>query len=158
GSAAAAVAQDAPIVLPGAPGQPPRVLTAAEATRLARSSHSPADTAFMQHMIVHHQQAVDMAALVAERTNNPALIAIAGRITAAQADEMTFMRQWLTAHGEPLAMPHTDQSAHAGHAMKGMASAEQMAALAEARGTAFDRLFLQLMVPHHRGALEMVED
>jgi uncharacterized protein (DUF305 family) len=158
GYATAAVAQDAPIVLPGAPGQPPRVLTAAEATRLARSSHSPADTAFMQNMMVHHQQAVDMAALVAERTNNPAIIAVAGRITAAQADEMTFMRQWLTAHGEPLAMPRMDHSAHAGHAMKGMASAGQMAALAEARGTAFDRLFLQLMIPHHRGALEMVGD
>ena len=155
-SATAAVAQDAPIVLPGAPGQAPRVVTADEATRLARSSHSPADTAFMQSMIVHHQQAVDMAALVAARTNNPDIIAVAGRITAAQADEMTFMRQWLTAHGEPLAMP--GDHAHARHTMKGMATAEQMAALGDARGTAFDRMFLQLMIPHHRGALEMVED
>jgi uncharacterized protein (DUF305 family) len=157
-SATAAVAQDPPIVLPGAPGQAPRIVTADEATRLARLSHSPADTAFMQNMIVHHQQAVDMAALVAERTNNPDIIAVAGRITAAQADEMTFMRQWLAAHGEPLAMPRMDQPTHAGHAMQGMASAEQMAALAEARGTAFDRLFLQLMVAHHVGALDMVED
>jgi uncharacterized protein (DUF305 family) len=157
GCATAAMAQDPPIVLPGPPGQAPRIVTAAEATRLAKSSHSPADTAFMQHMIVHHQQAVDMAALVAERTNNPDIIAVAGRITAAQADEMTFMRQWLTAHGEPLAMPG-GHSAHAGHAMKGMASVAQMAALAEARGTAFDRSFLQLMIPHHIGALQMVED
>jgi uncharacterized protein (DUF305 family) len=99
-----------------------------------------------------------MAALVEARTNNPDIIAIAGRITAAQADEMTFMRQWLTTHGEPLSVPGMDHSAHARHAMKGMASPEQMAALAGARGTAFDRLFLQLMVPHHMGALDMVED
>ncbi len=158
GSATAALAQTAPIVLPGAPGQPSRVIAAEEATKLANSGYSPADSAFMQGMIVHHQQAVDMAALVKKRTNNPDIIAIAGRIDAGQADEMKFMRGWLAERGEPLTMPHMDHAAHAGHAMKGMASAAQMAELAAANGTAFERLFLQLMIPHHKGALDMVED
>jgi uncharacterized protein (DUF305 family) len=161
GSATTALAQSAPIVLPGAPGQPSRMVSAEEATKLANTSHSPADIAFMQQMIVHHQQAVAMAALVKARTNNPDIIAIAGRIDAGQADEMKFMRGWLSERGETLAMPAMDHSAHGGHAahaMKGMASAEQMAALAAANGTAFDRLFLQLMIPHHKGALDMVED
>lgn len=158
GTAGTALAQTAPIVLPGAPGQPTRALSAEEAIRLVRTTYSPADVAFMQNMIVHHRQAVDMAALVKARTNNPDIIAIAGRIDAGQADEMKFMRKWLTDNKEPEAMPQMDHSAHAGHAMKGMASAEQMAALAGASGTAFDRLFLQLMVPHHKGALDMVED
>jgi uncharacterized protein (DUF305 family) len=162
GSATMAMAQSAPIVLPGAPGQPSRAVSVEEATKLANSSYSPADIAFMQHMIVHHQQAVDMAALVKTRTNNPAIIAIAGRIDAGQADEMKFMRGWLGARGEPTAIPAMDHSAphnvHAIHTMKGMASAEQMAALAASSGTAFDRLFLELMIPHHNGALDMVED
>jgi uncharacterized protein (DUF305 family) len=164
GSATAALAQAAPIVLPGAPGQASRVIGAEEAIKLANTSHSPADVAFMQHMIVHHQQAVDIAALVQARTNNPAIVAMAGRIDASQADEMKFMREWLRGKGEPLASPAMDHSAHGGHAghaaspMKGMASAEQMAALAAANGTAFDRLFLELMIPHHKGALDMVED
>jgi uncharacterized protein (DUF305 family) len=161
GSATVALAQSAPIVLPGAPGQPSRVIGAEEAIKLANTSYSPADIAFMQQMIVHHQQAVDMAALVKARTNNPDIIAIAGRIDAGQADEMKFMRGWLTDRGEPLAMPamdHSGHAGHAGHAMKGMASAAQMAELAAANGTAFDRLFLQLMIPHHKGALDMVDD
>ena len=161
GSATVALAQTAPIVLPGAPGQESRVIGAEEAIKLASSGHSPADTAFMQHMIVHHQQAIEMAALVKARTNNPDIIAIAGRIDAGQADEMKFMRKWLADRREPLAMPQMDHSAHAGHpshAMKGMASAAQMVELAGASGTGFDRLFLQLMIPHHKGALDMVED
>lgn len=161
GSSVAALAQSAPIVLPGAPGQPSREASAAEASKLAYTSHAPADVAFMQGMIVHHQQAVDMAALVKSRTNNPDIVAIAGRIDASQLDEMKFMRKWLADHGEPAAMPAMDHSAHGGHAghtMVGMASPEQMAQLAASSGTAFDRLFLQLMIPHHRGALDMVNE
>ncbi|PKB19254.1 uncharacterized protein (DUF305 family) [Novosphingobium kunmingense] len=166
-TATSALAQTAPIVLPGAPGQPGRTITPADAIRLANASYSPADVAFMQHMIVHHQQAVDMAALVKTRTNNPDVVSAAGRIDASQADEMKFMRKWLADRSEPLAMPAMNHAAHAGHdmaampamaPMKGMATPEQMAALANASGTAFDRLFLQLMIAHHRGALDMVQD
>jgi uncharacterized protein (DUF305 family) len=149
-------AQDVPIVQPGAPGQPIRVLTQEEAIALSRNDFSPADAAFMQAMIVHHQQAVEMAALVKERTNTSEIVAAAGRIDASQADEMEFMSKWLQDHGESVTMPGMGHAAHAG--MAGMATPEQMARLEEARGTNFDRLFLELMIEHHKGALTMVED
>src|SRR5262245_52059568 len=155
GTATVAFAQSAPIVMPAAPGQPSRVIDAGAATRLANTGYSPADVAFMQHMVVHHQQAVDMVALAKTRTNNPAILAMGGRIDASQADEMKFMRKWLSDRHEPLAM---SDSEHARHTMKGMATEEQLARLAGARGTAFDRLLLELMVPHHQGALDMVQD
>ncbi len=167
-TATAALAQTAPIVLPGVPGQPSRVIDAAAATRLANAGYSPADVAFMQHMIVHHQQAVTMTDLVKGRTNNTDIVAIAGRINAGQAGEMKFMQKWLGDRGEPLTMAAMDHAAHAGHdmagsgmaasPMKGMATPVQMAALAAASGTAFDRMFLELMIPHHRGALDMVAE
>ena len=137
GTGTVAFAQSAPIVMPGAPGQSSRVIDAGAATRLANTGYSPADATFMQHMIVHHQQAVDMVALAKARTNNPSILAIGGRIDASQADEMKFMRRWLTDRREPLTVADME---HARHAMKGMASEEQLARLAGARGTAFDRL------------------
>ena len=150
------LAQTVSIVQPGAPGQPVRVLSEAEAIALARNGHAPADAAFMQGMIVHHQQAVEMSALVADRTNNPVIVAVAGRITASQADEISMMQQWLTDRGEPIEMPAMGHAHHTG--MEGMASAEQLARLRDARGTNFDRLFLELMIAHHQGAVTMVED
>ena len=155
----AAIAQEAPIVLPGAPGEAPRVIGEAEAIALSDTRYSPADVNFMQGMIVHHQQAVDMAQLVKARTNNDAILKTADRIEAGQKDEMKFMREWLEARGEQIEMPHSMHMGHEGHgAMKGMASKEQMAALAAANGTAFDELFLQLMIAHHQGALDMVSE
>ena len=151
----AALAQTVPIVLPGAPGEAPRVIDAEEAIALADTRFSPADVAFMRGMIVHHQQAVDMAKLVKERTNNEAVLKTADRIEAGQKDEMEFMRDWLETRNLETAMP---AMGHAHHTMKGMASPEQMRELAAANGTAFDRLFLQLMVEHHRGAVTMVDE
>ncbi|MBU1384683.1 MAG: DUF305 domain-containing protein [Alphaproteobacteria bacterium] len=163
-----AVAQDAPIVQPGAPGQATRALNAAEAARISDNRYSADDVAFMQGMILHHGQAVEMAALVADRTNTPEVIAVAGRIDASQADEIDFMQGWLRERGEtapepgaPAAMDHSAHGAHqmAGHGdMPGMATPAQMAALAAARGEAFDQQFLQLMIAHHEGAVTMVSD
>ena len=154
------------IVNPGAPGQAPRELSADEAVKLAGSRHSAADVRFMRDMIPHHQQALDMAALVGTRTNTPAIIEAAGRIAASQRDEIGFMQQWLAARGESTTVPHAASSAHAGHGagahaahvMMGMATPEQMAALAAAEGRDFDRQFLQLMITHHGGALKMVDE
>ncbi|TNE58135.1 MAG: DUF305 domain-containing protein, partial [Sphingomonadales bacterium] len=162
GSSSLAIAKDAPIVQPGAPGKPARTLSAEEASKLAGATYSPADVTFMQGMIVHHQQAVDMAALAAERTNNEDVLAVAGRIDASQKDEMQFMNGWLSDRGEAgsesMAMNHGGHGGHAGHStMKGMASPEQMDELAASNGTAFDRLFLQLMIRHHAGAVDMVD-
>ena len=165
--AGAALAQNAPIVQPGAPGQATRALSAQEATQIADDRFSPDDAKFMQDMILHHHQAVQMAALVRERTNRQPLIDIAGRIDASQADEIAFMRNWLRERGQaapdPAASAHATHHGHhgegAGHGtMAGMATPEQMSQLAAARGPAFDRLFLSLMIAHHEGAVKMVKD
>ncbi len=160
GSSTLAFAQSAPqIVQPGAPGQDSKVLTAEEATQLASAKYTDADVAFMQGMIVHHEQAVAMAELVKDRTNTEEIVAIAGRIESSQADEIAFMREWLEERGEPTEMPAmAGHAGHMHHIMKGMASPEQMAALAAAEGTEFDRQFLTLMIAHHEGALDMVDD
>lgn len=153
-----AVAQEAPIVQPGAPGVAPRALSADEAVKIADTRYSPADVKFMQDMIVHHGQAVEMAALVKDRTNRKEIIDLAGRIDAAQDDEIAFMRGWLSDRGEPAEAGGAHGGDHAHHGMPGMASDEDMAALAAAKSTDFDRLFLSLMTKHHDGAIEMVEE
>lgn len=159
GGSALALAQAVPIIQPGAPGQDSRVLTADEAIKLAAASYSPADVTFMQGMIMHHQQAVDMAVLAKDRTNRAELVSIAGRIESSQADEIAFMRGWLAERGEPFEMPGMKGHAHhAHHSMAGMASPQQMKALAAAKGVEFDRQFLTLMIAHHEGALIMVKD
>jgi uncharacterized protein (DUF305 family) len=151
-------AQSVPIIQPGAPGKASKVLTAQEATKLAEVSYTASDAQFMQHMILHHQQALDMAVLVKDRTNTKELVDIAGRIEASQADEIAFMKDWLTSRGEPAQDPKMKgHGAHLHHMMKGMASPDQMKALAAAKGVEFDRQFLTLMIAHHEGAVEMVE-
>ena len=151
-----AAAQTVPIVQPGAPGQVGRTLSAAEASNLAAASYTTEDVVFLQSMILHHQQAVDMAVLAKDRTNTQDLLEISGRIEASQADEITFMQEWLTERGEPPQDAALQE--HAQHTMKGMASADQMAALAAASGAEFDRQFLTLMIAHHDGAVDMVAD
>ena len=148
----------APIIQPGAPGEPARELSADEAIEIADTSYSPDDALFMQDMIPHHHQAVEMAALVAERTNRPELIDAAGRIDASQKDEIEFMQQWLRDRGERVPDPTAHEAMHTKRSMSGMATPEQMAELAASKSTAFDRLFLKLMIPHHEGAVKMVEE
>ncbi|WP_051257204.1 DUF305 domain-containing protein [Brevundimonas aveniformis] len=163
-AAGAAQAQSTPpIVQPGAPGQASRVLEAQAAARISDNRYSDDDVAFMQGMMVHHQQAVDMTALIDGRTNNPEIIAMGQRIRASQDDEIAFMRAWLTERGQTAPMVgaahagHMDHSAMDHSTMQGMASPEHMAALAAASGVEFDRLFLDLMIRHHAGAVTMVE-
>lgn len=154
--AAPAVAGQAPrIVKPGAPGEPTREISAAEATDTKGVRHRPADTLFMQGMIGHHAQAIEMVALVASRTRNPDLERMALRIDVSQRDEMQMMREWLERRGEPLPDPHAHHQAHG--LMPGMLTADQMARLAAAEGPTFDRLFLEGMIQHHEGALTMVK-
>ena len=156
--------QEVPIIQPGAPGDASRELTSEQAIDVADTSYSPADVEFMRGMIPHHQQALEMAELVEERTNQEDVVDIAARIMASQSDEMKFMLDWLADRGEEPADPHAHHRMH--HAsddmnmpkMAGMATPEQMAALAAATGTEFDRQFLTLMIAHHEGAVEMVED
>ncbi|MEO1202304.1 MAG: DUF305 domain-containing protein, partial [Pseudomonadota bacterium] len=146
------------IIQPGAPGEPVRELSADEALNIADTSYSPDDVRFMADMIPHHHQAIQMADLVADRTNRPELIDIAGRINASQGDEIAFMQQWLRERGEDVPEPTEHSAMHMSHEMAGMATPEQMAELAASNGTDFDRLFLKLMITHHEGAVTMVED
>ena len=148
------VLSNSPIVQPGAPGELPRELSAEEAIEVADTRYTASDAQFMRHMIPHHLQALEMSRLAPDRTNSPELLEIAGKIEAAQGDEIAFMEQWLTSRGESIDRSH----AHGDHhTMKGMATEAQMAALAAASGVAFDRQFLSLMIAHHEGAIEMVE-
>ena len=153
-----AQAQDAPILQPGAPGQATRSLDADEAVAIANSSYTPADARFMTDMIPHHHQALVMSRLAPERTNNPEILDLAGRIDGSQADEIAFMQDWLRERGEPVPDPTAHHAMHTHHDMAGMASPEQMAQLEASKGTDFDRLFLQLMIPHHDGAIKMVDE
>ena len=157
-AATAFATAQSPIVKPGAPGEPAQELTAEEAIGIAVSGHSPDDVRFMRDMIPHHQQAVEMAELVADRTNRPELADAAGRIELSQRDEIEFMETWLKDRGEPAPDPADHAAMHTDQRMAGMATPEQMADLAAASGTDFDRLFLKLMITHHEGAVTMVEE
>jgi uncharacterized protein (DUF305 family) len=148
------------VVQPGAPGQPTRTLPSS--TRATLPPHSPADVQFMQGMIIHHAQAVEMTALIESHTENKELRSLGARISRSQSDEINFMKRWLTARGEPISlampeMPGMDMSSHQMH-MPGMLTAKQMDALRKAKGEEFDHLFLKGMIQHHNGALIMVKD
>lgn len=155
---AVASAAEPPIVQPGAPGAATQDLTPDAAVAIADTSYSAADVRFMQDMIPHHHQALVMSRLAPERTNNPDILDLAGRIDGSQADEIAFMQSWLAERGEDAPDPSAHAAMHTHHDMAGMASPEQMAELAASKATAFDRLFLTLMIPHHDGAVKMVEE
>jgi uncharacterized protein (DUF305 family) len=145
------------IVQPGAPGEPTRVITARQAADLSRIRYTEADVQFIQGMIGHHAQALEMTALVPSRTPREDMRLLANRIEISQADEIHMMQEWLTARGARLPNPH----AHHGEGamlMPGMLTAGEMAALASAKGADFDRLFLEFMIKHHEGALVMVDE
>ena len=131
GQASAALEQ-APIIQPGAPGEPARELSAEDATKVAVTSYSPADLRFMQDMIPHHHQALEMSKLAPDRTNHPDLLEAARRIEASQADEIGFMQQWLRERGQHAPDPGAHGAMHTTHKMAGMATPEQMAELAAA--------------------------
>lgn len=153
------------IVRPGAPGQPTTVLPST--TRAALPPRSQKDIEFMQGMIMHHAQAVEMTALIGARTENKEIRLLGARISQSQSDEINFMRRWLEIRGEPVSMPMSNKPgshAHGGHSagdqmmMPGMLSEKQMNELRKAKGPDFDRLFLKGMIQHHLGALTMVKD
>jgi uncharacterized protein (DUF305 family) len=168
------------VVQPGAPGEPSRSLPST--TRATLPPRSSKDVEFMQGMIVHHGQAVEMTALIESRTQNKDIRLLGARISQSQSDEMKFMKRWLEARREPASpsstspmpeksnkdmpghnMPghdmsshHADMSSH--HSMPGMLTPKQMDTLRKAKGAEFDRLFLKGMIQHHNGALTMVKE
>jgi uncharacterized protein (DUF305 family) len=146
-----------PIVQPGAPGKPGRVISAREASDLSQLRYTEADVRFMQGMIGHHRQALEMTALLPTRTAHEGMRLLAQRIEISQADEIQMMLDWLKAHGEPLPDPHAHHAPGA-VLMPGMLTAGEMQRLADATGAEFDRLFLEFMIAHHDGALVMVDE
>ena len=167
-------AQQVPLVQPGAPGQPNKVVTNTVGT--AVKDPTAADFSFMQDMVMHHSQAVEMVSLMKGRTTNPDLLDLGKRISISQGDEIAFMKRWLAFYGKPVQdgdsmagmdMDHGSmQGMDHSHAdmkmdtpmMPGMLSPRQMEALRNAKGAAFDHLFLTGMIQHHTGALSMVKD
>lgn len=164
------------IVQPGAPGQSNKTLTPETANAPLRKP-SKADVEFMQGMIMHHSQAVEMTELLRTRSKDPAVQALGKRISISQTDEMRFMKEWLTGRGELISAPGSmnmtghmagmDMAGmdHMDHGkmgampmMPGMLTPEQMKTLAAATGPEFDHLFLTGMIQHHTGALTMVKD
>jgi uncharacterized protein (DUF305 family) len=158
--------QTAPIVQPGAPGKPGKVLPPTT-TAQKLGTPSEADVAFMQGMIMHHNQAVEMTAMMATRSKNPKLLELGQRISISQTDEMVFMKQWLQDRGYSISAAHSPMAAMDNMPgmdmsdmppMPGMLTAKQMDALRKATGAEFDHLFLTGMIQHHTGALTMVKD
>lgn len=145
------------IVQPGAPGEPARVIAADRAADLSGVTHSAADVRFMQGMIPHHAQALDMVGLLGTRTASEAMRALGRRIELSQRDEIAFMRQWLQARGEDAPDEHAHHLPGA-PLMPGMLTPQEMDRLAAATGVEFDRLFLDFMIGHHDGAIAMVDD
>lgn len=146
------------IIQPGAPGTPSRELDADEASQIAGQTHTEADVQFMQDMIPHHHQALEMAELVEDRTNRSEIRDVAGRIEVSQEDEIEFMREWLGDREQDVPDADNHSAMETPHGMAGMATPEQMVALAAADGTDFDRIFLELMIAHHEGAVTMVQE
>lgn len=136
--------------------------TGADVAEEARPTHTPADAAFMQGMIPHHAQALDMTALVPTRSSRRDMLLLAERIEVAQGDEIAWMQRWLRDRQEDVPAfdaAHAHHGAHGHEAlMPGMLTPAQLAQLAAASGPEFDRLFLEFMIRHHEGALVMVDD
>lgn len=172
GPPASAPAPDGRIVQAGAPGEATRAFDGASMESVRGVEYTEADVTFMQGMIHHHAQALEMTALIEDRTDNESIRQMGLRMEISQADEIGLMERWLEERGEDVprwrgpsadhegmdhgAMGH--ETAGSDHRMPGMLTPEQMDSLEAARGTAFDRRFLELMIQHHQGALTMVRN
>jgi uncharacterized protein (DUF305 family) len=155
-STSAARRPTAPIVQPGAPGESSRVIQPDAVAALPRPGFTEADVTFMQGMIGHHAQAIEMTDLLRTRTSSEAMKKLALRIEVSQADEIKMMQHWLEARGQTVPGPHA-MHMHGATLMPGMLTPDEMERLAAAKGSEFDRLFLEGMIKHHGGALTMVE-
>ena len=146
-----------PILQPGRPGEPTRAIAVEQAVDLSRVQFTVADVQFMQGMIGHHAQAVEMVALLPSRSGREGMRLLGLRIDVSQADEIKMMQRWLEVRGQALPDPHAHH-AHGAMLMPGMLTAEEMDRLTKVKGDEFDRLFLEGMIKHHEGALTMVRN
>lgn len=146
----------APVVQLGAPGESNTTLSPEEAESIDDPAYTAADVAFVQGMIPHHQQALEMTALVGDRADDPDLRTIAERIEVSQVAEIEQLEGWLTARGESVSGMHAGHG-DGEHGMPGMLTPQEMTRLERASGRRFDELFLLGMIRHHEGAVLMVE-
>lgn len=149
-----------PVIVPGRPGEEASTIPPGQATGIEAPEPNDADKKFVQNMIVHHEQAVWMSDLAPERASSRDVKELASRISDVQGLEIGAMNRWLSQHSIPTVNP-TAPDHHTGgdHAsMPGMATQEQLQQLEDAKGEAFDKLWLQLMIAHHEGALTMAEE
>jgi uncharacterized protein (DUF305 family) len=124
----------------------------------SQGRHNAADVAFAQGMIPHHRQAVEMADLAPDRARSAEVKMLAADIKKAQDPEIRTLSGWLTSWGEEVPDEGaTDHSAHDTQAMGGMMTDEEMSDLENASGEAFDTAFLELMIRHHEGAVQMAK-
>ncbi|MCE7000851.1 DUF305 domain-containing protein [Saccharothrix sp. S26] len=149
-----------PIIAPQGPGEQAQTLSPDDFGTDRWVAPSEADLTYVASMIVHHRQALEMTALAPERAQNETVRGLASRIHDTQGPEIAAMEQWqrqyaekAPAHGHSGELPEVDH-----RSMPGMATDEQLAALKAARGADFDRLFLQLMIAHHEGAIRMATE
>ena len=145
-----------PIIQPGAPGEASKKLAPELASNIASTSYVEADIKFLQGMIVHHEQAILMSSFASKRTNNKTILDLAKRIDVSQEDEINFMENWLAQRD--IALINNSEKHHMHMHMVGMASPKDLDNLRKSDSTDFDRLFLQLMIKHHDGAIEMVKE
>jgi uncharacterized protein (DUF305 family) len=146
-----------PIVQPGAPGQPSQVISPEKATDLSQVEYTGADIKFMQGMIGHHAQALEMVELLKTRTASADLKKLALRIELSQDDEIKMMQKWLEVRAQRVPS-RTEHHVHGATLMPGMLTPDEMKRLEDAKGADFDRLFLEGMIKHHGGALAMVRE
>jgi uncharacterized protein (DUF305 family) len=146
-----------PIVQPGAPGQPSRVITAEAAADVSKVDYIDTDIKFMQGMIGHHAQAIEMVTFIPTHTHRREMVLLGQRIDISQTDEIKMMQEWLRARGQQVPALNA-MHAHGATIMPGMLTEEEMARLARANGDEFDRLFLEGMIKHHEGAITMVKE
>ncbi|HEY6214411.1 MAG TPA: DUF305 domain-containing protein [Vicinamibacterales bacterium] len=149
--------QTPPIVQPGAPGQPSTTITPERSRDLSAVAYTGADIKFMQGMIGHHAQALEMVELLKKNSSSDDMKKLGLRIELSQDDEIRMMQNWLAVRGQRVPS-RTELHQHGAQLMPGMLTEDEMRQLAAAKGPAFDRLFLEGMIKHHGGALQMVRE
>ena len=146
-----------PVIQPGAPGEPNRTLSPEEAAdALSSPPYTEEDVRFVRDMLHHHAQALVMTGYVDDRTTNRDLRLLAERMEISQTDEMAQLEKWLRDRAEPIRDPDAAHDVHAD--MPGLLTDEELAQLEAAKGAEFERLFLEFMIKHHEGAIQMVAD
>lgn len=151
------------VLQPGGPGEGNETISPEDAERAVEPEFNEADVAFMQMMVPHHAQAIVMAELAEKHARSDRVRELAARIRAAQGPEILMMASWLderdmavpTAAEDPSEWDHSE---HGHNGMVGMLTEAQMDELERTRGAAFDQLFLQAMIQHHEGAIDMADD